>query len=299
MERLTLRAGRLEAQVAPAVGGSIARFDFLGPNGRQPLFRPAPTDYTDVLMASCFPLVPFANRIRGGRFDCDGRTIVLEPNMCGDPSPLHGQGWRSAWTVEHASGAAVRLSYRHAPDEWPWSYEATQEISLLPDALVVELRCRNTSPSIGPMPCGLGLHPYYPCDAETMLDTGVDSAWTIDEQVLPVANVPATGRYDLRRRRICAQGLDNGFDGWNGRATIAWPGKAASLSLSSDDAQRFQVYSPPTGAVFVAEPVQNANAALNAAQAEWPQLGIAMLDVSDEASLEVIFTVSFPAAPST
>ena len=34
----------------------------------------------------------------------------------------------------------------------------------------------------------------------------------------PVDAVPATGRFDLRRRRICGQDLDHGFGGWSGTA---------------------------------------------------------------------------------
>ena len=45
-----------------------------------------------------FPLVPFVNRIRGGRFTFRGREVRLAPNMAGDPSPLHGQGWLNPWT---------------------------------------------------------------------------------------------------------------------------------------------------------------------------------------------------------
>ena len=47
----------------------------------------------NVLDAASFPLVPYVNRIRGGRFTFRGREVRLAPNMAGDPSPLHGQGW--------------------------------------------------------------------------------------------------------------------------------------------------------------------------------------------------------------
>ena len=91
--------------------------------------------------------------------------------------------------------------------------------------------------------------------------------------MLPVDSVPATGRYDLRHRHVCTQGLDNGLDGWGGEASILWPSEAASFHLTSPDAGRLQLYSPPTGGVFVAKPVQNANAALNAPQDECPRSG--------------------------
>ena len=141
------------------------------------------------------------------------------------------------------------------------------------------------------MPCGLRYHPYYPCTADTVLDTLVQSAWTTDAAVLPVDNVPAAGRYDLRNRRICGQSLDNGFDGWGGAASITWPGEAASLRLSSPDAARFQVFSPPQGRLFVGEPVQNANAALNAPQEQWPALGLTLLEQGQSRVLHARFDV--------
>ncbi len=287
--RLTLRAGALEAQLLPALGGSIVRFDRIADGRRQPLLRGSDADIGDVLAAACFPLVPFANRVRGGAFTCDEREITLSPNMAGDPSPLHGQGWRAAWDVTEQGDDHATLSFRHAAGEWPWDYAATHRIELDEHGLSLELSCRNLSPAR--MPCGLGFHPYYPCTADTVLDTIVASAWTIDAAVLPVDNVPATGRYDLRARRICGQALDNGFDGWSGTAAIAWPGEGASLRLSSPDAGRFQVYSPAEGGLFVAEPVQNANAALNAPQENWADLGITLLEQGQSSNLHARFEV--------
>ena len=274
-ERFTLRAGALALEVLPGVGGSIARFDHLGPEGRQPLLRGTDEDYSDVLQSASFPLVPYANRIRDGRFACDGREVRLACNLPGDASPLHGQGWRAAWTVRSVQAGQMELDYLHEPDEWPWHYAARQRITLAPGGLSIELTCRNLS--VAPMPCGLGLHPYYPCTPETVLDAPVTGVWTVDADVLPLAHVPAAGRYSLQQRLICGQGLDNGFDGWRRTASITWPGRAMALQLASSDAGYFQVYSPATGDFFAAEPVQHANAALNAPQNQWRELGMALL----------------------
>ena len=287
--RLTLRSGPLEVDLLPALGGSIARFDLVTEERRQSLFRGSSDPIDDVLDAACFPLVPYANRIRGGAFNCDGREVRLSPNLPGDNCPLHGQGWRAVWKVIAAHEDRATLSYQHAADEWPWEYEATQQIALDGTGLSLELSCRNLSANR--MPCGLGFHPYYPCSPTTMLDTSVLSAWTVDAAVLPVENVPALGRYNLHNRLICGQALDNGFDGWDGEAKITWPGMAARLRLSSPDAGRFQVYSPATGGLFVAEPVQNANTALNANQTDWDMLGITTLRYGQTARLRARFDV--------
>jgi aldose 1-epimerase len=239
----------------------------------------------NVLDAACFPLVPYVNRIRGGLFSFRGREVRLTPNMPGDPSPLHGQGWLSPWQVEEADERRAVLTFRHESGEWPWTYEARQEVTLDERRLSIRLACRNVSDE--PMPCGLGQHPYFPCGPETRLDTRVTHAWTIDEHVLPVAKVPAEGRFHLRRPLVFGQDLEQGFVGWGGLAWMGdldWP---YELLLSSAAAGFFQLYSPPDGGIFVAEPVTHANAALNAPEADWPELGMRVLDPGGVLSLDM------------
>lgn len=239
----------------------------------------------NVLEAASFPLVPFVNRVRGGSFAFRGRTVSLTPNMAGDPSPLHGQAWLNAWNVDASDRGSAVFSYRHEPGEWPWAYEARQEFRLDEGVLDLALTCRNISDE--PMPCGLGQHPYFPCTARTRIETSVGHAWTIDEKVLPVEKVPATGRYDLNERLICGQELDNGFGGWSGRVLMSDPDWPFELELSSPQARFFQVYSPASGDFFVAEPVTHANAALNAPEFEWPELGMRVLDPGEEMRLDM------------
>lgn len=288
-ERITLLAGPLAVDVLPAIGGSLARFDHFGPDGRQPLLRGTDGPCSDVLESACFALVPYANRIRGGVFQCNGLEVRLACNLAGDASPLHGQGWRVAWQPENVASDRMDMVYRHAADEWPWDYEARQHLVLSPEGLTMELSCQNLSAA--PMPCGLGFHPYYPCTPDTLLDTDVASVWTVDANVLPLDKVAAAGRYSLQNRLICGQDLDNGFDGWGGAARITWPGQPVALEISSSDAGYFQVYSPVGRGFFAAEPVQNANAALNAPQDQWQQLGIHLLAQGESRLLRARFTV--------
>jgi len=273
---LTLAAGPLELELSPSIGGAISNFWWTGEGGRTPILRQSHSPVRNVLDAACFPLVPFSNRIRGGCFRFRDRQVRLEPNMAGDPSPLHGQGWVNDWSVESASETQATLVFEHRGGEWPWSYRAAQHFRLAGDSLHIRLECRNTSEE--PMPCGLGFHPYFHCGPETRIDTRVSHAWTVDEQVLPVEKVRAEGRFDLKRRLVCGQDLDNGFENWGGLAWIGDPGWPFDILLSSTVAGFFQLYSPPAGGIFVAEPVTHANAALNAPEAEWRELGMRVLE---------------------
>lgn len=282
---MTLTAGSLRLELSPSIGGSISAFEWIGDDDPRAILRKCNGRLENVLDAASFPLIPYVNRIRGGRFTFRGREVRLAPNMAGDANPLHGQGWLNPWQVEEAGDRSAVLSFRHEAGEWPWDYEARQEFELNDRGLSIRLSCRNTSAE--PMPCGLGQHPYFPCGPETLIDTRVSHAWTIDEHVLPVEKVPAEGRFDLRKRLVCGQGLDHGFGGWGGLAWMNDSGWPYELHLSSRSAGFFQLYSPSEGGIFVAEPVTHANAALNAPESEWPELGMRVLDPGRAVSLDM------------
>ena len=280
---IELSAGNLRLALSPSIGGSIARFDHVEGDRRLAILRGAEGPLGHVLEAGSFPLVPYVNRIRDGEFSFRGQTIRLQPNMASDPSPLHGQGWLNPWSVASAGPDEAILEYQHAVGEWPWAYAARQQFKLGPQALEINLSCRNLSAT--PMPCGLGQHPYFHCSAGTRIATGVEHVWTIDDKVLPVEQVPATGQYDLTDRPVCGLGLDHGFGGWSGEAVIADPSWPFKLVMSSPGTPFFQLYSPASGEIFVAEPVTHANAALNLPEEEWAAHGLRILSPDEEMSL--------------
>lgn len=283
-ETVELRDGDLALTLLPGAGGAIARFDWERGRSRHAVLR-RPAAIRSVLDTACFPLVPFVNRVRGGTFAFRGREVRLAPNMAGDPSPLHGQGWLARWRVDSAEEAKASLSFVHEAGEWPWRYEARQHFALDRDGLSVRLSCRNLSDE--PMPCGLGQHPYFPCGARTRIDTDVTHAWTVDRDILPVERVAAVGPFDLSDRPVCGQGLDHGFGGWNGVMRLEDEGWPFALTMRSRAARFFQLYSPPGGGFIAAEPVSHANAALNAPEESWADLGLVILGPGEETELDM------------
>ena len=287
----TLSCGALSLVLAPEAGGSIARLDYADGSGNQiPVLCGRGPESDGALAQASFPLVPYSNRIREGRFTFRGREVRIARNMESDPSPLHGQGWLARWQVVRIGETEAELLFVHPAGEWPWSYEARQVFAIDEAGLTVVLTCTNSSD--GPMPCGLGQHPYFPCTAETVLDAEVESVWTIDDKVLPVEKLPAEGRYNLRNRRVAGQDLDNGFGGWGGRATVEDPSLPFRITMSSPDADFFQLYSPPSGELFVIEPVSHANAALNEPEEAWAELGLKVLEPGETMSLTMRLDVA-------
>ncbi len=294
-DSLTLKAGSLELELEPAVGGSIARFDHVDGRRLTPVLRPSPPLLRSVLDAASFPLVPFVNRIRGGSFRFRGREIRLAPNMAGDPSPLHGQGWLAPWRVERWGAAEAELLFDHQTGEWPWAYQSRQSFALGPGGLETRISCQNTGDE--PMPCGLGIHPYFNCGPGTRIRTGVEHVWTVDEQVLPVDRIGAIGAYDIADSPVCGRGLDNGFDGWSGSALFTDPDWPFDITLASPGVRFFQLYSPAGGGIFVAEPVTHANDALSAREAEWGELGIQILEPGERMELAARIEVALKNPP--
>jgi len=285
---LILRADGLEAGLRPYAGGALTHFtDLSGPKPVDLLRCSAPGS-DDPLDSACFPLAPFCNRVRDGRFSFRGHEVHLPRNMPGQKHPLHGQVWRRAWNVLEVGESFAQIACRHDALDWPWTYQTKMTVRLNDRGLEILLACRNLSDE--PMPCGLGLHPYFPCDAETVLDTRVTEVWMVDDEIMPVGKKPATDRYDLRNRRICGQELDNGYEGWCGEAVLRWPDRGRGLRLTSE-APRLQLYSPEQGGFFAAEPVTHANAALNQPEAAWEALGLAILQPNERMELTARFEV--------
>lgn len=295
MESLTLRQGALGVTLAPGIGGSIARFwqdtgraalDLLRPTLPEALRRGEPGG-----LAS-FPLVPWSNRIRAGRFTFGDRSVALTPNLRGHA--IHGLGYRAPWTVTDRSASEAVLEHRHALGEWPWAYRATQRIALTPAGLHVEMVLTNESDTT--MPAGLGWHPYFPRTAATTLHARVAGIWLTDAEILPTVLVtPPPDRDPRLGLAVDRVQLDNVFVGWDREAVITWPEWHARLRLrASDPLSTLVVYTPPGEAFFCAEPVSHITEAFNLAAAGHADTGMLVLAPGETA--RAAFTLTPEAA---
>jgi aldose 1-epimerase len=253
MTAVVLQTARARVELLPALGGAVGRFTW---DGRDVL-RPAPEGASDVLDTGGFPLVPFCNRIRDGRFSFGGHEVALTPNLGDHPHALHGQGWRGAWTVVSAAAAEAVLAFDHPAGEWPWAYRAEQRACLDDHGLRLTLSVTNTG--VEPMPAGLGFHPYFPARAGERLRAGVTGVWMIDGDCLPTTHVDGVWRSDWAAGAPTAVSslIDNCYTGWNGVATLSAPGGADTTLTASPDCRWLHIYSPPDADFVCAEPVAN------------------------------------------
>ena len=238
---LSLRAGRLALDLAPACGGAIARFAV---DGKGDVLRPTPI--TTLISGkgndtSCYPLVPYSNRIAEGRLVYNGETFKLAANWPGLRHPMHGNGWSSTWDVAHSDMHAVDLVYEHdGLLGWPFRYRARQSFRLDGDRLAITMSIENLEHSV--VPAGLGLHPFFVRDADSDLTCRTTDVWLTDAEVIPTECVPVPASWDFAQpRRIDDVVLDNCFDGWDGRATLRWPSRGLTVDLAATEAFRHLV----------------------------------------------------------
>jgi aldose 1-epimerase len=280
--RPRLACADLELDLSPGLGGAVLAFRKAGLD----LLRPTPSSPVDVLQTACFPLVPYANRIRDGRFSAGGRVADLPPNLAGQRHPLHGDGWRGAWEVERLEAASVRLAFASQGSAWPWAYRATQTLRLDPDRLTLILEVVNADRAAGPF--GLGFHPYFPHAGEARLTAQTEGVWLADAEILPERWVPGqplrawAGGAPVRGPVL----VDHCHTGWRGPARIdLGPGRPALELTASPTLSFLHIYAPPDQDFFCVEPVSHAPDALN--MADPPVHGVHWLEPGQTLSVEM------------
>ncbi|XLZ72337.1 aldose 1-epimerase [Massilia sp. SR12] len=274
---LHLRHGALRAQLAPCIGGSIARFySELGDGRRWHWLRPATEGALrerDARAMASFPLLPFSNRLRDGRATFGERSIALRPHHSTAPHALHGLGWQLPWQSKRIGPAHARMTLSYAgpgpdgADGWPWPFQATQEIRLDDQGLLLDLSIRNLGTS--PMPVGLGHHPYLPRRRGTRLAADLAGMWATDAECLPTQlQRPPLLNQLAQGRTVQGLRLDNNFCGWQGVARVDWPAsgfyRPAALTLRAQaPLTLLALYMPPQSPWFCVEPVSNCTDWLN------------------------------------
>ncbi|MCA0909707.1 aldose 1-epimerase [Qipengyuania gaetbuli] len=259
MDCIGIAAGDYRLELAPHRGGSIVAFSWRG----QDLLRPAAGD--GVLDSSCFPLVPFSNRIAGSRFVFEGREVRLEPNhpaAVGEPV-LHGFGWLADWSVAELSPDRAVLVHENAGGAWPWPYRATAGFVLDEGGLLTSLELENLSAD--PMPAGLGFHPYFPRTGHTLYRGLHRGEWQVGPDCLP-RNLDHRdeARDWWNGRPVETREVDTVYTGRDGLLEIEWPERALRTIIDPcGDLAFTTVYVPAGEDFFCVEPVSHATDVFN------------------------------------
>ena len=295
---IRLSDGPLNVEILPESGGRISAFWSEAGEERTDWFVPRPksgdSDSKDATAWGSFPLVPFSNRIRDGRFIWDGaehRIAVTEKNA---PHAIHGHGRAVSWDVDTLSDTSAALSYAYSGEDWPFPYQARQVFDLTGGTLRISMELDNTGSMA--MPGGLGHHPYLPWRTVPVLTTSFGSIWPAVDGVLPAGpeRVPGDLDFSGTEGRPLPRGLDTGFGGWGGRALLQWPDGGLSLEIDGSEGLSHVILFTPDGkAFFCVEPVTHCIDAINLSAAGVTGTGIQVVPPGERLVASMRFKPGF------
>lgn len=263
-----LTAGDARAWVVPGHGGRLGQLDL----GDGPVLRGwTPERGWDAW--GCYPLVPWSNRIPGGRFHVDGEEVQLPVNHP-DGSAIHGLGAVAEWSIVERTPSSVRLAVELA--EGPYDLRSDLAYELAADGLRVELSVEQRGEAV--VPVGLGLHPWFRLGP---VRVPADRRWPGEPLPTGPTPVPVEGRHDLRAR-VVPEPMDACFTGLTDSVAeapgvrLGWSGPVVAVVVyrSAD-------------AVCV-EPVTMANDGFGMAERGWPGHGVQRLGPGDRLAVVVI-----------
>lgn len=272
---ITLAAGSMRAEVAPAIGGALLSLSRDGAD----IMRPTPADAVatgQVRRTACYPMLPYANRIADGRFLFAGRWHHIPRNTPDITHQLHGLGWQREWVVDEQSDTHVRLRLSHQPatdgqGDWPYAFTAQMAYRL--DDTGLEIGLDLTNDSQGMAPAGMGLHPFFLRGAGTMLRFSSLSYWRSGADGLPDKVVMPPDPDFRHGRHLDDSVVDGDFPGWAGIAHMTGSVPGTLVSLRADRIfGTLRVYTPAGRDFFAVEPVTHGANALN--QPELPPMAI-------------------------
>ncbi|WP_372018061.1 aldose 1-epimerase [Pseudoxanthomonas sp. 10H] len=150
---LRIGEGDLQVDIAAQAGGRIAQVRY---QGIEQLVGPG-DGFPGAIAWGSYPMLPWAGRIRDGRFEFDGQAWQLPQNLGGHA--IHGVSMWLPWTVDAHDAHAIELSLRLPRDRrWPFGGHARQRIEAGPRALSMTLSVHADGEA---MPVAFGWHPWF------------------------------------------------------------------------------------------------------------------------------------------
>lgn len=223
MDVVRLASGALEVDVLPDAGARIHRLQF---EGEDVLRTPISLEMhrADPFFWGAYVMAPWANRIAAGRYEVAGRTVELEATFR-DGTAIHGQVHTRPWR-QVADGA---FKVEAGGGGWPWAFVVRSELDVADARL--DLRLKLTNRADGPMPAGLGLHPWFrrPLEASLRAERVFER---LDES--PREPAPVSGAHDLRARGRLPLNLDAAWtDLSSPPVELSWPATGLSAVMTT------------------------------------------------------------------
>ncbi len=208
--------------VSPTDGGRIAR---LSVHGTDLLVRGSGADHP--MLWGSFPMIPWAGRVRHGRFTFAGATYDLPLDL--PPHAIHGTTYTRPWSVEPDGSIVIELE-----PPWPFGGHARQRFDLTATALTCTIEIHAGARA---MPAQAGWHPWFRRPVRLLF--AANARYELDDEGIP------TGRLEA----VPPGPWDDCFTNLLGPPQLAWPdGPTVTISSSCHD---WVVYDRPDHALCV------------------------------------------------
>jgi aldose 1-epimerase len=186
------------------------------------------------------PLMPWPNRIDGGRYTFDGKPYQLALTEPLRGNAIHGLTRWAHWRAIERNATSIVLEHALDPQPgYPFSLTLRLRYELTEQGLTV--RTSVTNAGVVRCPFGVGFHPYFSCEPSgarvdaSLLKLPASEYMLADARGIPTGVAPVEGTpFDFRRARpIGDLVLDTAF------ASLARdPDGRARVELSSADQRR-------------------------------------------------------------
>jgi len=296
-EILTIQNAHWRVGLVPATGGSVA-FGQVNIGGEWvDVLRPTPeADLERAADTASYPLVPWSNRVRGGKLEWNGRVYQLRVNFP-DGTAIHGTGWEYPWTVvEHTATSLVVefVSKEVYGVNWPWPFTARYEYVLDGERFTWNMAITNTSHET--FPAGLGHHPYFqrqlvgangPLGESAQLQVNCEKAYALTHCLPDAAAGDIPARADFRQiRPLGEEFVDDCFTGRTSTTAcvIEWPGALALDVEAGALLEHVVIYIPQGQSFFACENITNCNDAFHLEAKGEPGTGLFLVQPQETQS---------------
>jgi aldose 1-epimerase len=147
VQRVTVSSGSVVAVVSPADGSRLASLSF---DGTEMLINRA----RSTLEWGCYPMVPYAGRVRDAKLMFGGRIHDLLPN--GGRHSLHGTVFDVPWEIVDASPSTATFTTTLG-DDWPFAATVVHRVETDNHGITMRLVVHADEPQ----PVQVGWHPWF------------------------------------------------------------------------------------------------------------------------------------------
>ena len=193
------------------------------------------------------PLVPWPNRLHGGRYTWDGLEHEVPLDEPAQGNALHGLARFRAWRAVDRSSDAVTMALRlHPSPPYPFCLDLAVRYALTDEGLLVESSATNVGADAAPY--AQGAHPYLTVGGlvdAARLTVPADTWLPTDDDQIPTGTQPVQDTaYDFRRARTVGPlAMDHAFTdlrrGADGRARVRLEVDGRAVEVWLDEGYRW------------------------------------------------------------